>query len=259
MTHLIRAVAVDDEPLALQKIQRLLSLDHAFDLVALCENGIDAIEICQSLRPDVLFLDVQMPQISGFDVLNALKSHQAESPFLSVLITAHDEYAVQAFNENAVDYLLKPFDAERFAVMLKKLKSRFYLKKIEPISDATLNRLLLAQGVYLEKFVVKKVGKTLIVRVEDVEWLKADGNYIELHCLDGSTHLVRETIQHLESCLNPNRFVRIHRSAIVAVHHIKSLCPTANNDYLLTLNSGACLSLSRTYREKAFRALGKSA
>ncbi|MFQ3599589.1 MAG: LytTR family DNA-binding domain-containing protein [Chloroherpetonaceae bacterium] len=257
MTPSIRVIAVDDEPLALSKIQYLLSLDADFEIVAACSNGLEAIEAFQARRPDVLLLDVQMPVLSGFDVLDALREYRHESPFLIVLITAHDQYAVQAFNENAIDYLLKPFDAERFAMMLMKVKFQFRLKKFEHIPDHVLSRLLLAQNTYLEKFIVKKTGKTLVVDVKEVEWLKADGNYIELHCLDGSMHLVRQTIQDLEVRLNPSLFVRIHRGVIVGVHYIKSFHPTENNDYEITLQSGTSLALSRTYRKKVFHVLGK--
>jgi two-component system LytT family response regulator len=254
MPQLIRTLIVDDEPLARKKIVQSLSSDPAFSIVGECKNGHEALASIAAEKPNVIFLDVQMPELDGFDVL---KSLDAKTLPLVVFVTAYDKYAIAAFEAHALDYLLKPFSKNRFQKTLTRIKAEFE----HPASPATHERLLgllnHLNTPYTERLVVKHAGRVVFVNVAEIDWLEADGNYVQLHA-NKDTHLIRQTLSHLETTLDPKRFARIHRSVMVQLDRIKELQPTFNGDYAVILKDGSQLTLSRTYRDTLASALGIS-
>ena len=255
-----RTVVVDDEPLARQTIRLLLAREDDFAIVAECGHGAEAIDAIRRERPDVVFLDVQMPEVDGFEVLRRLEPDAvppATVP-LVVFVTAFDRYALRAFDVHALDYLLKPFDRDRFRDALARARER-----IERRSNGDLERRLLAivsdlkpAPQALERFVIKAGGRVFFLRAEDIEWIEAAGNYVKLH-VGAETHVFRETMNSLEARLNPSMFFRIHRSHIVNIERVRELQPWFNGEYVVFLTSGARLTLSRGYREKLQDRIGR--
>jgi two-component system LytT family response regulator len=246
----------DDEPLARERLRMLLAAEDWVDLVGECQNGVEAIAAIQKLRPDLVFLDVQMPGASGFDVIGAVGA--SHMPCV-VFVTAFDQYALKAFDVHALDYLLKPFDRQRFQQALARAR-----QQIERQSNGDLERRLLelVQGLkspqqFLERFVIKAGGRVFFVRAEEIDWIEAAGNYVKLH-VGGETHLFRETMNALEAKLDPDAFFRIHRSHIVNIERVKELQPWFNGEYVVFLRSGTRLTLSRGYREKLQDRIGRS-
>ena len=217
----IKTLIVDDEPLAREKIKNYLEFqEEEFEIVASCKNGSEAINAINEYKPDLIFLDIQMPEINGFDVLDNL-----EPPLpIIVFVTAYDEYALKAFEVHAVDYLLKPFDRKRFEKSLEQVKRNLRVKNSEDL-DRRFNQLLQAvqnQERYLRRIMVKNSGRVYFVDVDDIEWISASGNYVEIHS-GGKTHLIRETMQNMDNNLDPAQFFRIHRSVIVNIDFVKEL------------------------------------
>lgn len=245
----IRTLIVDDEPLARDRIRALLEHEADVEIIAECGSGRDAISAIRDQQPDLVFLDVQMPEIGGFDVLEAILP---DSLPIIIFVTAHDQYALKAFDVHALDYLLKPFDRERFARALKRARTQVLLRQ----ESGELNKKLLAilQSVnserkYLERLVIKSSGRVFFLKVEEIDWIEAAGNYVRLHAGKDS-HLLRETMAGIESRLAPERFVRIHRSTIVNIERIRELRPLLHGDYEVILNDNTELTLSRAFREK---------
>ena len=251
----IRVLIVDDESLARDMIREMLEEDRDVEIVGECLNGKEAVRAIEAYAPDLLFLDVQMPEASGFQVLETFKG----GPLPHVIfVTAYDQYAVRAFEVHALDYLLKPFDRERFEASWQRAKEQILKEKNGRLDQRILSLLeeLKAGSQYLERLVIKANGRVFFLDAGDIDWIEAEGNYVSVHS-GLKSHLLRETISGLESQLDPKKFRRIHRSAIVQLDKIKELQPWFHGEYRIILHSGAELMLSRNYRENLQEALGK--
>jgi len=249
-----RAVIVDDEPLARTRIRRFLSEEPDMEIVGECADGAQAVDLIRELAPEVVFLDVQMPKMDGIEVIRQIGAHNLRTV---VFVTAFNHYAVQAFEAEAVDYLLKPFDRRRFQEALQRIRRRLTEYSHETLSEQIeqLVKRFQPSSPYLQRLVIRSEGSILLVRVEDVDWLEAAGNYVCVH-LGKRNHIVRDSLAHLEKQLDPARFLRVHRSAIVNLDRIRELRPTFQGDYKVVLLSGDILPLSRKYREALTRQLG---
>jgi len=266
----VRVVIVDDEPLARQRLEDLLRNEQAVEIVGTFDNGTAAIEGIRSLHPDIVFLDVQMPGKTGLDVVREIG---AEAMPLTIFVTAYDRYALQAFDLAAVDYLVKPFDDERFEQAFHRarryvelegmgeLRERLLAVLDSPRASAAAPAPPSASGdgrsssPYLERIAVEMRGKVRVVPVSQIEYITASGPYVELHTSERA-YLIREAIHTLEERLDPNKFLRIHRSIIVRVDLIDTFHRGAGGDYEVQLKSGARLRVSRSRREELERRLG---
>ena len=242
----VTVLIVDDEPLARDRIREMLKGDREIEIVDEARNGREAIEAISAHAPDIVFLDVQMPDMDGFEVLKVL----GEKMPLIILVTAYDKHALRAFDVHAVDYLLKPFDRKRFAKALDRAKEQ--IKRPQDQNDAGRIMALLEElkaGVrYLERFAIKTGEKVVFIRSQDVDSIEAEGNYVRLN-VAGSSYMLRETINSIESQLDPRRFVRIHRSTIVNINRVKELQAWARGEYRVMMDNDAYYTLSRGYRE----------
>ena len=250
----IRTVIVDDEPLAREGVRMMLEEDSEISVVAECANGREALAAISEQQPDLIFLDVQMPEMGGFEVLKAVGAQQ--SPQV-IFVTAYDKYALQAFEAHALDYLLKPFTVKRFNEALKRAKTQ-----IQNEQNGALNRKLATlledfkpQAKYLERIVVKNSGRVSFLSVGEISWIEAAESYVRFHVEGGKSHLIRGAISKLETQLDPARFLRIHRSIIISVKHVKEMQPLFHGDYEIVLKDGAKLTSSRSYRDKLQRLL----
>jgi two-component system LytT family response regulator len=260
----VKVLIVDDEPLARERIRTLLRSEPDVEVVGECSNGRQAVTAIRKLQPDLLFLDVQMPEMDGFGVLQATKT---DSMPAVIFVTAYDKYALKAFEVHAQDYLLKPFDRERFTKALRRVKmqhEQIQKDKAEGGTAGALAQRLLAlledlksNGKYLDRLVVKSGGRVLFLRTEEIEWIQAEGNYVRLH-LGPESHLLRDTMNALQARLDPKRFVRVHRSTLVNLERIKEIHPMFRGEYVVILHDGARLTLSRGYRQRLQERLGKA-
>ena len=255
MTTIIRVLIVDDEPLARGVLREMLQSDPEVAIVGECANGKEAVQALQQSAPDLLFLDIQMPEMGGFEVLDALQGRPM--PHL-VFVTAYDQYAVRAFEVHALDYILKPFDRERFEASWQRAKAQVLRERNGGVEQRILSLLedLKAGTKYLERLVIKSSGRIYFLETNDIDWIQAEGNYVSVHA-GKKAHLLRETITSLESQLDPKKFLRIHRSAIVRIDRIKELQPWFHGEYHIVLHDGTELTLSRNYRDRLQEALGK--
>jgi len=237
----LRALVVDDEPIARRRLKALLKAEPGVDVVGEAEDGESALAAIRRLRPDVAFLDVQMPGLDGFDVVELLTDDECPAV---VFVTAYDKYALRAFDVHAADYLLKPFERAR----LRKAVARAAALRASADTPRRLHALVDAvrAGQPLRRFLVKTTGRVYAVRVDDVESIESAGHYVELRTAAG-THLIRESMSAVERRLDPHRFVRIHRSTIVNVDKIAELRPMFHGEYDVVLASGRHLRCSRTY------------
>jgi two-component system, LytTR family, response regulator len=246
----IRTLIVDDEPLARARIRRLLHDEADVEVVGECGNGTEAVALVEQVAPDLVFLDIRMPEMDGFEVVRTLAPHRLPA---IIFVTAYDHYAIRAFDVHALDYLLKPFNRERFQAALDHVRAQ--LKQAGAGDRAGVFAALLgdlkARRQYLEKLVVRSAGRVYFVKTEDVDWIEAAGNYIKLH-VSGEAHLLRETMNSIEAKLDPSKFPRVNRSAIVNAARIKELYPLFNGDYSLILKDRTKLVLSRNYRARLF-------
>jgi two-component system LytT family response regulator len=250
----IRTLIVDDEPLARQRIRTLLADEIGFELIGECANGRDAVAAVRELKPDLMFLDVQMPALDGFGVLEALATERLPAV---VFVTAYDRYAVRAFETHALDYLLKPFDRQRFRKALERARAgaeRDHQGGASEQLHALLQELHAARKP-VERLVVKSGTKVTFLRLEEIDYVEAAGNYLRIHAAN-EVHLLRETMARLESKLEGTRFLRIHRSTIVNLDCIRELHPSFHGDHVVILRSGAELTLSRGYRDKLQAVMG---
>jgi two-component system LytT family response regulator len=246
----VRVVIADDEPLVRRGLRAFIGASPGLSLVGEARNGSEAVDVIRAQRPDLLFLDVQMPELDGFGVLEALAG---EPMPVIVFVTAYDEYAIRAFDVHAVDYLLKPFDEDRFRTALGRARSRLAEQRADTIDqrlEAVLSALR-AREQYADRLLVKSEGRVTVVQVDDVDWIEAADNYARVHTARGR-YLVREPIKSLERKLNPRRFARVHRSAIVNLARVRELQPMFGGEYVIILSTGTKLTLSRGYRD-AFR------
>jgi two-component system LytT family response regulator len=241
----IRAMIVDDEPLARERIRDLLATDPEVAVEIECADGVEAVDAIREHAPDLLFLDVQMPERDGFDVVAEVGVDAVPA---IVFVTAYDRYAVRAFEVHAVDYLLKPFDEERFreAVTRAKRRARRGRDEVDARIRAAIAEL---RPCYVDRITVRSGERLLLVRAEEIDWIEAEGNYVKLHA-GAETHMVRETIGGLEARLDPARFARTHRSTIVNLDRVREIEPTFHGDYRVVLRNGTKLPLSRTYRDR---------
>lgn len=244
----LSALIVDDEPLAREGLRMLLSRDPEVRSIQESKNGREAVAAIRGARPDLVFLDVQMPEMDGFSVIKEVGAERMPDV---VFVTAHDRYAIRAFEINAIDYLLKPVTEERFTQALRRAKERLQVK---PADDANRQILSLLETMasprrYLKRLAVRSAGKTIFVDAQDVHWMEAAENYVELHTERGS-HLLHVAIGALEKSLDPEIFLRIHRSSIVNVGQIRELQPASHGEYVVTLHSGVRLQSGRMYHEK---------
>ncbi len=254
----ITAVIVDDEVLARDRIRKILRTDSELEVVAECANGAEAVQAVLEHQPDLIFLDVQMPEMDGFQVLQELPSERIP---LVIFVTAFDQYALRAFEVYALDYILKPFDAERFRKALLHAKSQIRNLRGSAINEGLLH--LLAElrekprTKYADRLIIKSGGRVSFLKTVEIDWIESEGNYVRLH-VGKETHLLRETLNQMEERLDPDRFLRIHRSAIVCLDRIKELQPWFHGEYRILLHDGTELLLSRKYRENLKEVLGKS-
>jgi len=249
----IRAVIADDEPLARMRLRRLCERAGDVTVVGEATDGDEALARVAELRPELLFLDMQMPGRSGLAVGQALGGD--ERP-LVVFVTAYQEYAVGAFAVDAVDYLLKPFDRERFEMTLKRVRERLASRPEGPsLRDGEPDAPPVAPAKAATRLAVRSGLSTRFVDVKDVDYLAAEGNYVALHVGELS-FLVRETMSAMEAKLDPATFVRVHRSSIVRIDRIEEIEPVASGDYVLRLRSGKTVAAARSYRLRLFRVLG---
>ena len=254
MAAKIRTLIVDDEPLARRNLRVLLEKDPQIEILEECRNGREAVKAINSLSPDLLFLDIQMPEMDGFDVLAQTGAEHIQA---IIFVTAFDQYALKAFDVHALDYLLKPYDDERFAHALQRAKSQIETRELNRLSKRLLALLeereserkgLLQQTSYLTRLMIKVSGRVVLLKVDEIDFIEADGNYAKLH-VGRKAHLLREKMHDLEGRLDPAKFVRIHRSIIVNLERIKEMYPHFNGDYIVVLEDGRKLRLSRTRRE----------
>ena len=244
----VRTLIVDDEELARQRLHQLLTEQPEIELLGECADGREAVEAIQKQAPDLIFLDIQMPELDGFAVLDAL---DLEPMPVIVFVTAHDKFALRAFEVHALDYLLKPFDRERFESALRRALEQVR-RRAEPGQLPSPSATLTdgpAPVKTLDRLAVKSGGRITIVKTADIAWIQSAHNYIEIH-EDKHFHLLRETISAIEEKLPPDKFVRISRSVIVNIDRVKELEPLFYGEYVVTLRNGTKLTLSRRYRDK---------
>jgi two-component system LytT family response regulator len=237
----LRALVIDDEPPARKKLIMLLRDEPDLEVVGQASNGIEAVAAIEEHRPDVIFLDIQMPGMNGFEVLEAL---EGENLPLVVFVTAYDQHAVKAFEVHAADYLLKPFDRSRLHSCLERLRSGHRLV------NARLAELLseFRSRDYLSRVIVKSRGRVIFLKIEEVDWIETAANYVELHS-GKQSFLLRETLSALETRLDPRHFARVHRTTIVNIDRIQELQPWSHSDFIVLLKDGTKLRMSRRYRE----------
>jgi two-component system LytT family response regulator len=249
----IRAMIVDDEPLARKRIRSLLERDREMEITGESAGGRDAVRVIRQQKPDLLFLDVQMPEMDGFQVLERAASEQMP---LVIFVTAYDSYALRAFEVCAVDYLVKPFSRARFDDAVARAKDRLRKERgdLGKLSLALLEEIR-SRSRRPDRIAVRAAGKVLFVRVEEIDWIEAEGKYVRLHC-GRESHLLREAISNIEARLDPKKFARIHRSAIVNVDRIERLESWFNNEYRVVMKTGDQLTLSRSYRRALSELLG---
>jgi two-component system, LytTR family, response regulator len=254
MSSKIRTLIVDDEPLARRNLRVLLERDPQIEILDECRNGHEAVKAIKALSPDLIFLDIQMPEMDGFDVLARVGPEHIQA---IIFVTAFDQYALKAFDVHALDYLLKPFDDERFARAMERAKAQISAQEINKLSNRLLALLeereserkeSSQQQNYRTRLMIKVSSRVMLLKVDEIDFIEADGNYAKLH-VGRKTHLLREKMHELEGGLDPAKFVRIHRSVIVNLERIKELHPHFNGDYIVVLEDGRQLRLSRTRRE----------
>jgi two-component system LytT family response regulator len=251
----IRAAIVDDEPLARRRIRNLVADVADVKVVAECANGKDAIESLEESPPDLLFLDIQMPEIDGFDVLQAIGVGRVPAV---IFVTAYDQFALRAFEAHALDYLLKPFDDERFAAALQRARDRIHQQQggdLDRRLQALLENVRGDQG-YPRRLVVPSGHRSIFIRTEQVDWIEAERNYVRLH-VGGKTHLLRENLTHIAAALDPEKFCRIHRSTIVNIDRIQSVEALFHGEYVVVLHDGTKLTSGRSYRAGLHALMGK--
>ncbi len=248
----VRTVIADDERLARQKLSILLDAEPQVQTVAECQNGRETIAAIRALRPDLLLLDIQMPDLDGFQVLSEISSEKMPAV---VFTSAYDEYAIRAFEAHALDYLLKPFDHRRLHNALERVRAEFRKAKEREITQRILG--LLAQvrsgratqpvSIYDDRIVIKVNGRVIFLDSDDIDWVEAAANYVRFN-VGKESYLFRETISRVAERLDPKHLVRIHRSTIVNIRKIKELIPVNSGEYVVVLKSGKELSCSRGYR-----------
>ena len=244
----IRTIVVDDEPLARLRITNLLAQYGYVQTIGECKNGREAIKAIQSYKPDLVFLDIQMPDLNGFDVLSDAIFEPL--PFI-IFVTAYDQYALKAFDVHAVDYLLKPFDDERFEAALEQAKKQIFLKEKAFLHQKMVHLLETYRHRHndnLTAIEIKEKGRSKLINVEDVYSFEAQGNYLKIYLFNKS-HLYRETLQSIQNQINSYIFLRIHRSLLINTNYLEKIKYLSNHQYLFILKNGQKLTSSRSYRD----------
>lgn len=251
----IRALIADDEAPARRRIRELLRAHPEVEITAECSNGPDALRAIADLNPDLVFLDIQMPGVDGLQIATTIKGEQMP---LIVFVTAYDQYAVRAFEVQAVDYLLKPFDRARFDQTIDRARNELRTRIARKTNDEIISLLgeLRSRPQYLDRILIKNNDRVSIIKTVEIDWIEAQGNYLRIH-FGKQSSLLRETLNNLASQLDPRRFSRIHRSRIVNLDSIQELQPWSHRDYRVILKNGTQLTLSRTYRDQLYQLLGK--
>lgn len=248
----LRALIIDDEPLAREGVRMLIGADPEINIVSEVDNGRDAVTAILEFSPDLIFLDVQMPEQDGLSVLRHIPKDRLP---MVVFVTAFDRYAIDAFEAHALDYLLKPVEADRFAVTMARVKSRFRERELSGITDRLLalmkdtESLSGQQKSYIERVPVPYAGKVQIVPVATIDWAEAEDDYVRLH-VGKSSHLIRKTLSAFEGELDPKQFIRIHRSHLINAARLKELRPQGQGEYSVVLTDGTELKLSKTYKDR---------
>ncbi|MFT3883971.1 MAG: response regulator [Flavobacteriales bacterium] len=250
----IRTIVVDDEPAARTRVARLLESDPDIVVVAECRNGNEALEVIRDEHIELVYLDVQMPQLNGFEMIRKLQPEKM--PYV-VFVTAHDRYALKAFDVNAVDYLLKPYDDERFFASLARAKDLIEMRTTTHLTGRMLELMqdhLRARKDFTEVFLIKEKGREFKVPVKEILWLRAEGNYLILQTKERH-YLLRMTMNMVETDLDPARFVRIHRSYMVNWTHVRNTRYSGNNEFMFTMSNGQHILSGRSYKERISRTL----
>jgi len=252
----IRTLIVDDEPLARERIRSLAQREADLEIVAECSDGSEAVAAIRKHKPDLIFLDVQMPELDGFGVVEQIE--RGAMPAV-VFVTAHDRFALRAFEVHALDYLLKPFDSERFKEALQRARDRIQRQQTGELSRQISELLadLRSGPQHPGRLAVKSGSKVLFLKMEAIDWVEAADNYVNLH-VGNESHLHRETMSALEGRLPADKFMRISRSTIVNIDRIKELQPLFHGEYAVILRTGTRLTLSRSHRGKLNRLLGEA-
>ena len=244
----ITVLIADDEEPARDVIRVYLEKDNRFKLISECVNGQEALEMINYNLPDIVFLDIEMPELTGISLAGKLKDYLPKIVF----ITAFKEYAIKAFEENAIDYILKPFSEDRFQKMLDRIATA--TKQTNDLSfeviQGVIEKLQLKEESFLKKIPVKKKGKIRFIQVHDVVWIESDGAYLKLHLKDQSKELVSFSMKELENKLDSRQHIRIHKSYMVNIEEIESMEPYFHGEYILIMSDGTELKLSRSYKEK---------
>ncbi|MGE5314935.1 MAG: LytR/AlgR family response regulator transcription factor [Acidobacteriota bacterium] len=255
--HALQVILIDDEPLAIQKLRHFIKGQEDVEILDECSNGQDALKSIRELKPDLIFLDIQMPEMDGFAMLRELSDE--EMPRV-IFVTAYDEFALRAFEVHAIDYLLKPFDRARFEEALSHARELLVQKPQAPDELHTqLRSLLDVMGQSHQgsgRLMIKCEGRVLFMKTDDIDWFEAAGNYIKVHC-GSETHLLRETMSSLLTQLDPAKFLRIHRGTIVNLDRIREMHPWFNGEYKIFLTTNAQLIMSRGCHEQFIRTFGK--
>jgi two-component system LytT family response regulator len=242
---MIQAVVADDEVLARQKLRQLLREIPEIEVVGESATAAETIDLVRATNPDLLFLDVRMPDMDGFDIVGALSTGDHCLPCI-IFTTAYDRYALRAFEINAVDYLLKPFTQDRFRAATERALQHIQSKKQNPHSASPKG----SNGKnYTTRIVFKSKGRIIFMPVSEILWIGAEENYVRI-CTQNETHLLRETMAHLEEKLDPSTFLRVHRSSIVNLQYVKEVRPEVDGEYGVLLNNGQKISMSRSYRSR---------
>ncbi len=239
----LRALIVDDEPLARQRIRQMLKGEPDIAVAGEAGNGLEAVQLIESTSPDLVFLDVQMPELDGFGVVEAIGVDRMPA---TLFVTAFDQHAVKAFEVHAVDYLLKPFDRERFKKALDWVRAQQASRMGGTLQSIIANRR--NEQPHPDRILVKSGEGWVLLRTASIQWIEAEDNYVRLH-VEGTSHLLRQTMNGILERLDPSRFKRIHRSAIANLDFIKELQPWSGGDLLVIMRDGTRLTLSRTYRD----------
>lgn len=256
-TRRLKTLIIDDEFLARERIKKLLAADDDIEIVGECANGLEAIQAIGNQKPDFIFLDVQMPELDGFGVLENLGA--ADHLPLVIFVTAYDQYAIKAFEVRALDYLLKPFNRQRFSSALSRAKAQLQQQETGLLHHRIDNLLLELQQRRepVRRLVIQSAGRVFFLRLDEIDFVKAAGNYLELHA-DEENYLYRDTMSRFEQKLDPGEFVRIHRSIIINVSQLKSLKRLPNGDFVVFLKDGRSFASGRGYRENVQRLLKSS-
>ena len=250
----IKTIIADDEPLAREKIRIMLEEDPDIELIGEFSDGIETVSAIQERQPDLVFLDVQMPELNGFGVLEALSDSHLPT---IIFVTAFDQYALRAFEVHALDYLLKPFDRQRFQKALQRAKAHLLKEKSGEVNEKLLTLLEDLKSEknnnyekkFLDRLVIKSGGRVTFLKTEEIDWIEAAGNYVRLY-IGKDSHLLRDTMNNIQAKLDPEKFLRIHRSTILKIERIKELQPWHHGEYVVTLEDGRQLTSSRSYRHQ---------